>query len=333
MNQQFDIAIMQGSSTSAAAKRLFPRAVVAKTARQLKTIGWHEWVLVLQHDFAIHQSDVPTLIDICRQHIDAGSLEPLEIEINGQPGAWLKIKNGKRRTSGHASLATTIPSGTHDVVFVSNNEDNAEENWTMLLHNYPDAKRIDNVPGIFKAYQAAADICTTEFCILIDADNTCVSPGIDQYSIPPHSLDRVFIGVASNRVNGVISGHGGVKIFPRTALLTSEGAAGVDITTTLGLKPTSTYKHWSVHAFDTTPYNTWRTAFRETAKLARKIQMPHARSLLELWCSPGPNLTADAEIAKHGALAGVAHSLDYDGAPQVNDEQFIRELFSETLYG
>jgi len=58
----------------------------------------------------------------------------------------------------------------YDIVFISYNETNAEENWLKLKERFPRAKRVDGVKGIHQAHIAAAKKCFTKMFWVVDAD-------------------------------------------------------------------------------------------------------------------------------------------------------------------
>ena len=58
-----------------------------------------------------------------------------------------------------------------DIVFISFDEPNADENYADLLDKAPWAKRSHGVFGSDAAHKAAADLAETDRFITIDADN------------------------------------------------------------------------------------------------------------------------------------------------------------------
>ena len=58
-----------------------------------------------------------------------------------------------------------------DVIFLSFDEDNCEENWADLEHKVPWAKRVHGVKGSDAAHKAAANLSETDMFISVDADN------------------------------------------------------------------------------------------------------------------------------------------------------------------
>ena len=44
----------------------------------------------------------------------------------------------------------------YDIIFISNNEPNADQNWFRLHTRFPTAKRINGIVGIHAAHKTAA---------------------------------------------------------------------------------------------------------------------------------------------------------------------------------
>ena len=64
-----------------------------------------------------------------------------------------------------------VPITEYDVVFISYDEPNADENFADLLNKCPWAKRSHGVFGSDAAHKAAANLSETERFVGIDADN------------------------------------------------------------------------------------------------------------------------------------------------------------------
>lgn len=58
-----------------------------------------------------------------------------------------------------------------DVIFLSYNEPNKEDNWKRLLDLIPWAKRVDGVEGIPQAHIQAANTARTELFYVVDGDS------------------------------------------------------------------------------------------------------------------------------------------------------------------
>ena len=58
----------------------------------------------------------------------------------------------------------------YDIVFISYQEINAEENWNRLKSRFPMAKRVHGVKGIHNAHITAASKTFTEMIWVVDGD-------------------------------------------------------------------------------------------------------------------------------------------------------------------
>jgi hypothetical protein len=155
-----------------------------------------------------------------------------------------------------------------DIVFISYDEPVADANWKILQDRFPRARRVHGIAGMELALEAAADTAKTAWYFAVFAktrlyENFNFDFVPDRMQAPKH-----YIFDARNTVNGLEYGHMGIILY------NSAGIRGINQTGKFGLDYTLSFPHESVPMlscygeFDQTPYHTWRTAFRESAKLA-----------------------------------------------------------------
>jgi hypothetical protein len=169
-----------------------------------------------------------------------------------------------------------------DVFFLSYDEPFADDNFEILQMFAPNAKRVHGVKGIFDAHQECARQSKTQHFYVIDADaiieeefNFKFAPQSDRFiyeTIP--ETECVFVWRSRNPVNDLLYGYGGAKLFPKQKLLSAENWK-VDMTTTIGATFVPKFQISNITAFNTDPYNAWKSAFRECAKLSSAI-IPHS---------------------------------------------------------
>jgi len=161
-----------------------------------------------------------------------------------------------------------------DVFFITMGEEGCEDNWNRLLEFAPNAKRVDNVQGIYNVHKACAELSTTENFWVVDADAWIVDgfkftwmpdPDKKHWDVP--ETECVLVWPSLNPVNGLEYGYGGVKLFPRQPFL-EKHEWSVDLSTTIGRSTVSMAELSCETRFNTTPESTWIGAFRECAKLA-----------------------------------------------------------------
>tara|TARA_B100000929_G_scaffold286704_1_gene272269 strand:+ start:347 stop:1504 length:1158 start_codon:yes stop_codon:yes gene_type:complete len=227
-----------------------------------------------------------------------------------------------------------IQTGTQfDVVFLSNNETFADGNFELLQERFPDAKRVNGVKGIFNAHKRASEIVDTSMVYIVDADAE-LTDDFDFSYVPPES-DRGFAHVwrSVNPVNGLQYGYGGVKLFPTKMMRASEFWR-VDFTTTfsegLKLMPGTS----NISRFNTSAFETWRSAFRECAKLASSIidESSENHERLDVWCEQGIT-RAFGTYALEGAAAGreygTANKKNVKQLNCINDYAWLKEQFDK----
>src|SRR5258707_11762442 len=108
-----------------------------------------------------------------------------------------------------------------DLIFISYDESNADENWAKLLEIIPWAKRVHGVKGSDAAHKAAANLSETELFISVDADNI-VDPAFFDLRIDfnhPKFKNKAISWSAKNYINGLEYGNGGLKIWPKQYVL------------------------------------------------------------------------------------------------------------------
>jgi len=123
-----------------------------------------------------------------------------------------------------------LPVRDLDVFFLSFDEPDADAHFADLRQKHPTAKRIHGVKGFDSAHKAAARESRTEHFVTIDADNI-VDPAFFELALDSSVLGpRTIVSwPARNVVNGIVSGNGAVKCWPRGFVLemrTHENATG-----------------------------------------------------------------------------------------------------------
>lgn len=103
-----------------------------------------------------------------------------------------------------------------DMVFISYDEPNADENYANLLEKFPWAKRSHGVHGSDAAHKAAADLAETDRFITIDADNI-VHADFADVDIDMDKIRDVDVisWAGKNEINGLVYGNGGIKCWPK----------------------------------------------------------------------------------------------------------------------
>lgn len=220
-----------------------------------------------------------------------------------------------------------------DVIFIDYNEWNATENFISLKSRFPFAKRVSKVNGIFEAHRSAANISSTSMFYVVDADAEILPDFRFDYHVDDIDAQTTHVWHSKNPVNNLEYGYGGVKLFP-TNLLRNYTGSTVDFTTSV----TNSFKVIpevsNITKFNTDPFSTWRSAFRECVKLSTKIihnqDNAETEYRLNTWCTVGH----DAEFgefaimgANDGREYGLAHINQPDKLIMINDFSWLENRF------
>ena len=219
----------------------------------------------------------------------------------------------------------------YDIVFISYQEPNADENYAKLVKRFPLAKRIDGVKGIHQAHIAAAKQCFTKMFWIVDGDAHIVDSFNFDYEVPKHQLDHVHVWRARNAVNALVYGYGGVKLLP-TKLTLDMDCASTDMTTSISnrFRPMEQISNTSL--FNSTPFNTWKSAFRECVKLSSKVinrqDNKETEARLNVWCNNSNDSIAIAG-AKAGRQYGEANKNNKEALAKINDFDWLKEQYND----
>ena len=199
-----------------------------------------------------------------------------------------------------------------DIVFLSNGETGADENYEHLLNvtkNLPNrVVRVDGINGRVQAYHAAAEASNTSWMFTVFAKLKVNSKfdwswQPDRLQIPKH-----YIFYATNPVNGLEYGHQALIAYNKQITLGNMGK-GLDFT--LDNEHEVVEMNSGVAMFNTDDFSTWRTSFRESIKLSADDSQA-SKNRLESWLNIG-----EGDFAQY-SIDGAKHAVEY--YEQVNGE-------------
>jgi hypothetical protein len=220
----------------------------------------------------------------------------------------------------------------YDIVFISYQELSADENYAALKARFPMAKRVHGIKGIHQAHIKAAKKCFTKMCWIVDADAIILNDFNFDYVVPEHQLDHVHVWRSQNPINELVYGYGGVKLFPRKLTIDMD-LTKPDMTTSISPHFIAVEQVANITAFNTDPFNTWKSAFRECAKLSSKIidrqNNEETEQRLDTWCTKGiERRYGDYAIA--GANAGREFGIsNRSDISLINNFEWLHEQFSK----
>ena len=232
----------------------------------------------------------------------------------------------------HNVLASTPK--PYDIVFISYQEPNAEENYARILKRFPDCKRVHGVKGIHQAHIEGAKLCNTPMFWIVDGDAVIQDDFDFEYQVPAWQYNHVHVWRSKNPINGLVYGYGGVKLFP-TELTISMDTTKPDMTTSISDKFVAVNKVSNITAFNTGEFETWKSAFRECAKLASKTiarqKTEETDARLKIWTTIGRDKQF-GEYAIRGARAGMEFGVsNSDNLQLINDFDWLKEKFNGNL--
>ena len=226
----------------------------------------------------------------------------------------------------------------YDIVLISYQEPNADANWYRLKNKFPMAKRVHGIKGIHQAHIQAAKKCFTNMFWVVDGDAEILDSFEFNYKVDKWTLNTVHVWRSLNPVNYLEYGYGGVKLLPRKMTIDMD-LSKPDMTTSISQHFKAVKQISNVTAFNTDPFNTWRSAFRECVKLSSKIidrqKHDETESRLKTWCMIGldkPYGDFSISGAKEGIKYGLSNKGNLDALKKINDFEWLKTKF-EDIYG
>ena len=223
----------------------------------------------------------------------------------------------------------------YDIVFISYEEPNADDVYAELKERYPMAKRVHGVKGIHQAHIAAAKKCFTKMFWVVDGDAKLKDDFTFDYICEDWDLDAVHVWRCQNPVNVLVYGYGGVKLLPRQLTIDMD-VTKPDMTTSISNKFYAHTEISNVTAFNTDPFNTWKSAFRECVKLSSKLIRgqidDETETRLLIWCNEGMN-KPNGDYAMMGARAGKKYGEENkdnkEALFKINDFDWLKEMYDK----
>lgn len=228
---------------------------------------------------------------------------------------------------------TVSKSKDYDIIFISYNEDFADSNYQRLCQQVDrPVKRIHGIKGIHQAHIEAAKISKTELFYVVDADAHVLEDFKFDYKIPYYDFNAkgsVYVWKSKNPVNELIYGYGGVKLLP-TKLTIEMDLSKPDMTTSISKQFRPMDQISNITAFDTDPFNSWKSAFRECCKLASRVidrqDDKETQQRLEIWCEATSNKYA-LDGARSGKEYGTENKTNLQALQKINDFGWLKERF------
>jgi hypothetical protein len=158
-----------------------------------------------------------------------------------------------------------------DLVFISYDEPNADLHYADLCNKVPWAKRVHGVKGSDHAHKAAAELSETDWFITVDGDNI-VDPRFFDLKIEESDDIKVYSWLGKNKLNGLLYGNGGMKLWNKEFVLKMKSHENADSDKAqVDFCWESEYKQlkecYSETIITGNPFQAWRAGFREGVKM------------------------------------------------------------------
>jgi hypothetical protein len=109
-----------------------------------------------------------------------------------------------------------------------------------------------------------------------------------------------------------------------------------DMTTSISTKFKPVFELSNINSFNTDPFNTWKSAFRECTKLASAVidrqKQDETDTRLAAWCTKGADRMY-GEYAIAGAIAGreygTANRGNIEALKKINDFEWLKEQYGK----
>jgi hypothetical protein len=195
-------------------------------------------------------------------------------------------------------------STSQDVIFISNGESMADSNWQHLTRICPRAKRSDGILGREAAYKAAARLSDTPWFYAVFAKTEVLENFEFDYAPDRLQQPKHYIFHSRNPLNGLEYGAMNINLYNRQLVLDTVPGLDFTLSATHEVVPICV----SISRFNTDPWVTWRSAFREVLKLKREVDLGadvEIQHRLKVWTTQAQGQNAEF------CLQGAQDALDY----------------------
>lgn len=200
----------------------------------------------------------------------------------------------------------------------------------------PSALRLHGIKGLHAAHATAAAMVSTDMFYVVDGDAEITNDFEFDHIVTPDKKQCVHVFRAKNPVNNLVYGYGAVKLLPTGDVLSlMNNNFKPDVTTSINRRYEVIHRISNTTRFNTNEFNTWRSAFRECAKLSSKI-IPEqvdkeTEHRLDVWCNVGTDKPyGDWSVlgAQAGKNFGIAYKNDNRKLMMINDMNVMQQLYN-----
>lgn len=218
---------------------------------------------------------------------------------------------------------------SYPIVLLSYHEERAQTVFDALSRRSSNVLWVRDVDGIFEAHKEAANqVGDATMFWVVDADAD-INPDFKFSYIPDvYDQETVHVWASLNPVTGSKYGYGGVKLF-NTKQVSEATSWGLDFTTGLSKRFKFMPEVSCTTRFNTTAYDTWRSAFREVVKLSVSTD-PDAKYRIEEWLNPIPDQDFATDALNGATDAQAFAKLNADNITEldkINDYEWLKKKF------
>ena len=232
-------------------------------------------------------------------------------------------------------VETASKTKNYDIMFISYNEPNADENYEKLKERFPNVNRVHGIKGIHQAHIEAAKLSTTHMFWVVDGDAVVADDFNFNYLVTRYERDIVHTWQSKNPINNLVYGYGGIKLLPKDLTLSMDVTSS-DMTTAISKRFKAMPTISNITAFNTDPFNTWKSAFRECVKLASKTIQgqinAETEERLDTWCNVANGNFAIYALrgAREGRMYGKENAGNLPALSKINDFEWLEQQFKQT---
>jgi len=304
--------------------------------KMLRTKIWSESVFTIfkvlrpTHARAFYENKFTADYDL---HDKFGGLRYVKIDaVFNQEGWELDVKCDGRNID-YVDVQATKFSFPYSAFYLASNEPPTVTNvgLTAVQRFYPSVESHYGDGSILDSHREMAERSDSNLFIVFDADLVLEQAlGLEEFN--DWDEDYVHIWMVRNPINGLIYGHGGPKAFHKKAFLDLTHQV-IDVTTSSNAQRIKLHNECvGIHRFNWSAESSFRTAFREAAKLTW-AQNEEAKERLSIWLDD--ELVNDEEQFYEECLDGAqlghewAQSADESEKPLLNNFMWLHKQFED----
>jgi hypothetical protein len=216
--------------------------------------------------------------------------------------------------------------------FLSYDDPNLKENFLFAKTKIADLNLFETTLNIADSHRACGNQSLTNMFMIIDSDALLLDNfKISQVYNSIIDKNKMYIFSARNPINDLEYGHGAIKIFQKKFFTDQEV---IDFSTSFFGKIEHVQLTLNVHRFNSSPFHTWRTAFRECVKLSaatiKNRNKYDDEYRLSVWCEKANGNDFSQECidgAKAGRAYGTKFKNDFGSLKQINNFGFLKEQY------